>query len=72
MKTLTLKVDDAVSEKFLWLLSHFSPKEISIVDSGEYLSDDEYLREIPGMIESLHNARSESVKKGVSLDQLDW
>jgi hypothetical protein len=40
MKTLTLKIDDSVSDKFLWLLQHFSLNEVSILDAGEFFSDD--------------------------------
>ncbi len=32
MQTITLRVEDSVSEKFLWLLEHFDEKEISIID----------------------------------------
>ncbi|MGE4501648.1 MAG: hypothetical protein AB7D03_02125 [Thiomicrospira sp.] len=72
MKTLTLQVDDAVSEKFLWLLQHFSPNEVAIIDTEIALSDDEYLKGIHGMAESLHQARSEPNHQGVKLQQLDW
>ncbi|RBQ31097.1 hypothetical protein CRU92_09315 [Arcobacter sp. FW59] len=32
MKTITLKVDDSVFDKFHWLISHFSKNEVSIVN----------------------------------------
>ncbi|MCG3654791.1 hypothetical protein [Aliarcobacter butzleri] len=32
MKTITLKVDDSVFDKFQWLISHFSKNEISMVN----------------------------------------
>ena len=72
MKTLTLKIDDSVSDKFLWLLQHFSQNEVSIVDAGEFLSDDVYLRSVEGMVESIKSAGTEPVSKGVALNQLDW
>lgn len=72
MKTLTLKIDDSVSDKFLWLLQHFSQNEVSIVEAGDFLSDDEYLRSTDGMVASIEQARAEPVKEGVNLNQLDW
>ena len=32
MQTITLKVHDTIFDKFQWLLKHFSPSEISIVN----------------------------------------
>ena len=72
MKILTLNVSDEVSDQFLWLLNHFSPHEVAIVESDESCSDDAYLRNIAGMTESLHAARTESNDHGVSLEALDW
>ncbi len=72
MKTLTLRVDDAVSEKFTWLLEHFSPDEIKILEQDEYIDDDTYLRTIDGMIKSIIDARNEPVSNGVTLDNLEW
>ncbi|WP_341327899.1 hypothetical protein [Methylotuvimicrobium sp. KM2] len=72
MKTLTLKIDDSVSDKFIWLLQHFSENEVSVVDSEDYLSDDDYLRGFQGMVESIKKAKSEPADKGVTLSQLDW
>jgi hypothetical protein len=72
MKTLTLKIDDSVSDKFLWLLQHFAQNEVSIVDAEDFLSDDTYLRSVEGLVESIESARTEPASKGVSLNQLDW
>lgn len=72
MKTLTLQVNDDVSDKFLWLLTHFSPNEIAILDTEEGLDDDAYLRRDPKMAESLKQARNEPESQGVSLEELDW
>ena len=72
MQSITLKVEDSVSDKFLWLLSHFSKQEVSIVEQTEYLSDDEYLRSIDRMVESILEARDEPIEKGVTLDKLEW
>ncbi len=72
MKTLTLKIDDSVSEKFIWLLEHFSSSEVKILEQSEYMSDDDYLRSINGMVQSLHEAQKEPTENGVSLDKLEW
>lgn len=72
MKTLTLSIDDSVSDKFMWLLQHFSANEIRVLSSEVIMSDDDYLRSIDGMVKSIQQARTESVSKGVSLQQLEW
>ena len=46
MRTITLKISDRISEKFLWLLSLFSLDEVQILDQSDYISDDEYLRSL--------------------------
>ena len=72
MQTVTLKIEDSISDKFLWLLNHFNKNEVSILDKDEYLSDDEYLRSINGMEESIIEARNEPIQNGVTLDKLEW
>lgn len=72
MKSVTLKIDDSINDKFLWLLEHFSSNEIKILDQSEYISDDDYLRSIEGMVQSIQEARNESIDKAVKLDDLDW
>ncbi len=72
MQTLTLRIEDNISEKFSQILSSFSKDEIRILDQSEYTSDDEYLRSIDGMVESIQNARTEPSENGVTLDKLDW
>jgi hypothetical protein len=57
MRTITLQIDDSVSDKFLWLLDRFSKDEIKILDQSDYVSDEEYLR---------------GIEEGVTLDKLDW
>jgi hypothetical protein len=49
MQTTTLKVEDSVSEKFFWLLGHFSKKELTILEQSSFKNDDEYLRSIKEM-----------------------
>ena len=51
MRTITLQIDDSVGDKFLWLLDRFSKDEIKILDQSDYISDDEYLRGIEGMVQ---------------------
>jgi len=72
MQTITLRLEDTISDKFLWLLNHFNKQEISIIDKDEYISDDEYLRSIDGMVESIIEARNEPIEKGVTIDKLEW
>ena len=72
MKTVTLKIDDSIDEKFLWLLEHFSSNEIKILEQSEYINDDDYLRSIDGMVQSINEARNEPTAKGVKLEGLDW
>ena len=72
MRTITLQIDDSVSDKFLWLLDRFSRDEIKILDQSKYVSDDEYLREIEGVVQSIKAARAESIEQCVTLDKLDW
>lgn len=72
MQTVTLKIEDHVSDKFLWLLNHFSQNEVEILEKTEYKSDDEYLRSIKGMEESIIEASSEPIEKYVTADKLDW
>jgi hypothetical protein len=72
MKTVTLKIDNSIYDKFCWLLSHFSKNEIQILEQSDYVSDDHYLRSINGILESIKEARTEPEQNGVSLEQLDW
>ena len=72
MRTITLQIDDSVSDKFLWLLDRFSRDEIKILDQADYVSDDEYLRGSEGMVQSINSARTEPIEQGVTLDKLDW
>ena len=72
MQTITLKIDDSINEKFFWLLNHFSKNEIKILEQSEYMSDDDYLRKIDGMVQSIKEARNEPIERGVTLDKLEW
>ena len=72
MQTITLKIDDRINEKFFWLLNHFSTNEIKILEQSEYMSDDDFLRKIDGMVQSIKAARNEPIEKGVTLDKLEW
>ncbi len=72
MKTVTLKIDNSIYEKFFWLLGHFSKNEIRILEQSDYESDDAYLRSQTGMVESIKEARAEPEHCGVTLESLDW
>ncbi len=72
MQTITLKVEDSISDKFLWLLNHFSKNEVEILEKTTYQSDDEYLKSIEGMEQSIIDASNEPIEKYVTLDDLDW
>ncbi len=72
MKTITLKIEDGINDRFMSLLKNFSDNELRILEESEYISDDDYLRSIENMVESIEEARKESIENGVSLDQLDW
>ncbi|KFL33719.1 MULTISPECIES: hypothetical protein [unclassified Sulfurospirillum] len=72
MQTITLKIDDKVSEKFFWLLNHFSKNEVTILDQAEFKNDDEYLRSIEGMEQSIIDASNEPHQNFVTIDKLDW
>ena len=69
---LPCKLTISVNEKFLWLLDRFSRDEIKILEQSDYVSDDEYLRGIEGMIQTIQAARDESIEQSLSLDELDW
>ena len=72
MKTVTLRVDDSINDKFLWLLKHFSSNEIKILEQSDYINDDDYLNSINGMVQSINEARNEPIAKSVTQDDLDW
>jgi len=72
MQTVTLKVDDKVSDKFLWLLNHFSQNEVEILDKTTYQDDDSYLRNTKGMEQSIIQASNEPIENYVTADKLDW
>ncbi len=72
MQTITLKIEDSINDKFLWLLNHFSQNEIEILDKTTYQSDDEYLKSIKGMEESIIEASKEPLENYITSDKLDW
>jgi hypothetical protein len=72
MQTVTLKIEDNISDKFLWLLNHFSQNEVEILDRTTYQNDDEYLRSIRGMEQSIIQASNEPLENYVTADKLDW
>jgi hypothetical protein len=72
MKTVILKIDNSIYEKFFWLLGHFSKNEIQMLEQSDYESDDAYLRSQNGMVESIKAARAEPDYLRVALENLDW
>ncbi len=72
MQTVTLKIEDNIYEKFKWLLTHFSEKEVKVLDENKYLNDYDYLKSIKGMEESLIQASKESIDSFVSENELEW
>jgi len=72
MQTVTLKIEDSTYEKFTWLLNHFSRNEVEIIDETKYLSDDDYLRSIKGMEQSIIQASNEPIENYVTSDKLNW
>lgn len=52
----------------------FTParREIKEGKSNRFISDDEYLRSIDGIVQSIREAREELEHNGVTLDKLDW
>ncbi|CAK8712293.1 hypothetical protein GMJAKD_01545 [Candidatus Electrothrix aarhusensis] len=40
--------------------------------SNSFVSDDEYLRSIDGMVQSIKDAQKETGQQGVTLDRLEW
>ena len=72
MQTVTLKVEDDIYEKFTWLLNHFSKSEVEVIDETKYLSDNDYLRSIKGMEQSIIQASNEPIENYVTSDKLDW
>ena len=72
MQTITLKLDDSISDKVLWLLKHFDKSEVEILDTSSYESDDEYLKSIKGMKESIIKASNELIENYATRDELEW
>ncbi|MDX9743846.1 MAG: hypothetical protein RBT59_08525 [Arcobacteraceae bacterium] len=72
MQTVTLKIEDSINDKFLWLLNHFSANEVEILDKTTYQSDDVYLRSIKGMEESILQASNEPIENYITADKLEW
>lgn len=72
MIEITLKIDDRIADNFLWLLSTHFDGEIKILEYSDHVTEDNYLRSIPGMVESLKKAREEPVKNGICMQTLGW
>lgn len=67
-----MKIEDSISDRFLWLLNHFKQNEVEILDKTTYQNDDDYLRSIKGMEQSIVQASNEPIENYVPADKLDW
>ena len=72
MRMVTLKIEDNISDKFLWLLNHFNKNEIEVIENSSYKNDDEYLKSIKGMEESIIKASKEPTQNYVTRENLEW
>ena len=72
MQAITIKLDDSISDKVLWLLKHFDKSELEILETSSYESDDEYLKSIKGMRESIIKASNEPIENYATRDELEW
>ena len=72
MQTVTLQLEDKIYKKFFLLLNNFSKNEVKILDQSKYISDDDYLRSINGMEESIVKAANEPIENYVTADKLEW
>ncbi|RLA74397.1 MAG: hypothetical protein DRG11_04975 [Epsilonproteobacteria bacterium] len=72
MQTVTLQVQDGIYDKFLWLINNFSKQDVKVLDQSKYILDDDYIRSIDGMVQSIQEARQEPIENGVTLDKLRW
>jgi len=72
MQMVTLKIDDNISDKFLWLLHHFNQNEIEVIEHTTYKSDDEYIKSIKGLEESIIEASNEKIENYVTREELEW
>ncbi|MBF0220258.1 MAG: hypothetical protein HQL49_12140 [Gammaproteobacteria bacterium] len=71
MKILTIKVDDEVYEKFIWLLDHFPSGEVKILQKDTYVDDDAYHRGIKGGVKAVHESRIEPMINTDTLKSLE-
>ena len=70
MATVVVGVENNGIEQFLEFLKSFKNSKITILNIEK--SDDEYLKSIPGMEESIIEASKEPIENYVTLDKLDW
>jgi len=72
MQMVTLKIDDNISDKFLWLLNHFESNEIEVIENVTYKNDDEYIKSIKGLEKSIIQESNKPIEKYVTRDELEW
>ena len=44
----------------------------TVLEQSDFLSDDEYLRAIPEMVDSIHKSKKESTESAVTEKKLEW
>ena len=63
-------------QKYKETIDYWAKKKIDMlvekIEAGEYVSDDEYLASIPGMMESIEAASNEPIKNGTPYSKDIW
>lgn len=69
MHTIQLQISDAIYDQITTSGMDIQARFDEFVAE---LIDDEYLRSIDGMVESIRDARNTLSEQGVSIDKLEW
>ena len=69
MRTIQLQVNDTIYDQISTSGMDIQARFDEFVAE---LIDDEYLRSIDGMVESIRDARNTLSEQGVSIDKLEW
>ena len=69
MHTIQLQISDAIYDQITTSGMDIQARFDKFVAE---LIDDEYLRSIDGMVESIRDARNTLSEQGVSIDKLEW
>ncbi|RLA07046.1 MAG: hypothetical protein DRQ51_07345 [Gammaproteobacteria bacterium] len=71
MQAITLKIEDNTYPKIIEFLNKFKKQQVQIIDKTDFQSDDEYIKSIQGMEQSIIDASNEPRKNYVTRDELD-